>query len=252
MKTIALLAATTALVSLVHAADEPKPYAGLLTKDTPVRAEIGMVEPPQGIDQYIVKVGQAARKDPAWFQEYTKANNGGGLLPYHEKIGLTKEEYDDYVKLWDKREFKALQPVVLLLREASSGWTISASGAAGVLTTLRYDAKNDVFKSPNGDLKRAADLKAEPQSILGSWEGKEWRFEEETALGKTRETIAIGKYTDKPFGLIVYRAQEVSAQGTPLLDKSMVVRIPLGAKAPAATSSTDKPAPAKPAPTKKK
>lgn len=244
MKPIALFAALTAVVSLAHAADEPKPFAGLLAKDTPVRGEIGMVQPPKEIEKYIAKVEQAARKDVAWFQEYSKTNRNGAPLPYHEKLGLTKEEYDEYLKLWQKREFKAMQPVMLQLRESAGSWSISATGAAGALTTLRYDAKQDIFKSANGNLKRIDDIQANAESILGAWNGQEWKYEEETGLGKTKENFAIGKFADKPFGLIVYRAQEVSSQGTLLLDKSLVVRFPLGAKASATPASA--PAPVKP------
>jgi hypothetical protein len=80
----------------------------------------------------------------------------------------------------------------------------------------------------------------------------EWKFEEETGLGKTKENFALGQFADKKYGLIVYRAQELSSEGKRVLDKSMVIRFPLGksgqAKEPAPTAvkpavkSTAKPA----------
>ena len=61
-----------------------------------------------------------------------------------------------------------------------------------MLSTLRYNPKEDVFRSPNGDLKRSDNIKTEPASILGEWSGLEWDFEEESELAKTKEKIALG------------------------------------------------------------
>jgi hypothetical protein len=244
-----------ASTGFLHAAEVPKVFAGLFEQGTPVRAQIGVVLPPPEIDQYIGKVEKAARKDPKWFREYSGSSKPGAPLPYDERLGLTKEEYEEYLKLWNKREFKGIEDVVLTLRQgAGDTWTISSTGGASNLTTLRYSAKNDAFRSPNGDLKRIKDIAADSSSILGEWTGFEWKFEEETGLGKVKENFALGRFADKKFGLIVYRAQEISSEGNKLLDKSLVIRFPLGksgAAKPAPTEATKPASPAKPQPKKK-
>ena len=218
------------LISVLQAAEVPKVFSGLLELDVPVRAQNGIVVPPAEIDKYVAKVEKAASKDPDWFTEYSAKAKPGEPLPYNEKLGITTEEYEDYLKLWAKREFKPVTDDLMLMLRKSSGdtWTVTATGAASAISTLRYDPKKDVFRSPNGEMKRLEDVKADAESTLGSWTGAEWRFEEETSLGKTKENIAIGKYTDKPYGLIIYRVQEVSSEGTRLIDKSMVLRFALG------------------------
>ena len=135
---------------------------------------------------------------------------------------------------------------MLLLRQSHGGtWSIACTGGASSLSTLRYIGQDDVFRSPNGDLKRIDDIKADPASILGEWSGHEWKFEEETGLGKTKENVALGRFADNKYGLIVYRVQELSTEGTRLLDKSLVVRFPLGktaqTSAPQDTKATKKP-----------
>lgn len=218
-----------ALVTAASAAEVPKVFSGLLDKDVPVRGQIGVVIPPPTIDKYVAKVETAARKNVKWFREFSENAKPGAPLPYHENLGLTKEEYDDYLKLWGQREFKSIEEVMLLLREGSSGtWAFTATGGASSLSTLRYDPKADVFRSPNGDLKRIEDIKADPESILGAWTGAEWKFEEETSLGKTKENIAIGRLAGDKYGLVIYRVQEVSSEGTRLIDKSLVIRFALG------------------------
>ncbi len=220
------------LVASLSAAEVPKVFAGLFEQDVSVKGQIGVVLPPPEIDKYVAKVEAAARKDPKWFREFSGSSKPGLPLPYDARLGLTQAEYAEYLNLWNQRKFKPMEDVMLLLRQTSGDtWSITSTGAAGLLSTLRYSAKTDVFRSPNGELKRIDDIKADATSILGEWTGMEWKFEEETSLGKTKENLALGRFADKKYGLIVYRAQEISSGGPPLLDKSLVVRFPLGKSA---------------------
>lgn len=217
------------LLSPAFAAEEiPEIFRGVFRKDTPIRAQIGMVLPPREIDKYVAKVEANARKDKEWFREYSSKAKPGVPLPYHERLGLTREEYDAYLELWNQREFKPSEEVMLLLRQGSGdSWALTATGKASTLSTLRYHPENDAFRSPNGTLQRIADIDADPSSILGKWSGREWKFEEATSLGKTKENFALGQFADGEHGLIVYRLQEMTAAGTRLLDKSLVIRFPL-------------------------
>jgi hypothetical protein len=242
MKILAPLIAVS-LVASLSAAEAPKIFAGLFEQDIPVKGQVGMVIPPKEIDKYIAKVEASARKDPKWFREFSGQAKPGVPLPFDDRLGLTKEEYAEYLALWNKREFKPVEEVMLLLRQsAGNTWSLTATGEASNLSTLRYSAKDDVFRSPNGDLKRIDDIKAEPASILGEWNGCEWKFEEETGLGKTKENFALGRYSDNKYGIVVYRVQELSTEGTRLLDKSLVVRFALGKAGQAKDTKTAAPA----------
>ncbi len=194
-----------------------------------MRGEVGIVLPPREIDRFVAKVEAAARLDPKWFKEFSAKAKPGVPLPYDPKLGLTQEEYDEYLALWGKREFKRKEEVLLQLRKSvGDNWIITATGPAACISTLRYNAATDVFSSPNGELKRIGDIKADPDSILGAWTGKEWKFEEESSLGKSKENIALGRLEATGHGLIVYRFQEVSSEGTTVVDRSVVVRFTPG------------------------
>ena len=217
------------LLTSIVSADLPKIFEGLLQEDIPVKAEIGIMVPPPEIEKYIAKVESAAQKNKEWFEEYSEESKPGVPLPFHQNLGLTREEYDDYLALWAKREFKSRENVILVLRKTfGDKWTITASGEAGAISTLRYDPEKDTLRSPSGTLKRIEDINADKDSILGAWTGKEWKFEENTGLGLIKENFALGKFSDKPFGLIIYRAPETPTDGRPLLDKSLVLRFALG------------------------
>lgn len=234
------------LIPLAATAEVPKVFAGLLEEGVPTRGEVGIPVPPQEYHRYAAKIAEAARADPKWFLEFSGKAKPGVPLPYDPKLGLTQAEHAEYLKLWSQREFKRQEEVLLLLRKNSRGaWTITATGSAGAVSTLQYKPDTDTFTSPNGELKRIADVKADPDTILGAWTGKEWKFQDESTLGKSKENVALGKLEKTGHGLIVYRFQEVTSEGTPVVDRSVVIRFMPGkggqAKAPA-TKPTGKPA----------
>lgn len=212
-------------------AEVPKPIA-YLPEGELVKAATTVVVPPAELDKYLAMVEKAAQKDPEWFAEHSKKAAPGVPLPYDPKLGLTEEQYKTYLELWSKREFKPVDPVVVQLKQESDGrWTINAAmpgQGSTPISTLKYDPEDDVFVSPNGTLVRLEDVEADKDSILGKWSGHEWRFQEENALGKTKENFAIGKTGDGEYGLLIYRMQEVSAEGTRLYDKSLVIRFQMG------------------------
>ncbi|WP_052574015.1 hypothetical protein [Haloferula sp. BvORR071] len=232
MKKFALLP-IAALVSTatLHAQQVPKCFEGLLKPGVPVKAEVVVPTPPPELNKYVAKVEAAARKNPDWFIEYSKTGKKGVPLPYDERLGLTKEEYDEYLKLWAKRELRPTEGVTLLLRSEPEGrWALGSSGSVlPTLVTLKYDSKEDAFSSPNGTLKRIDDVAADVNSTLGAWTGAEWRYLAETTLASTKENVAVGKTGDGKYGLLIYSFQEISAQGSPLGERKFVIRFPLGA-----------------------
>jgi hypothetical protein len=225
MKVFSLLLLLTATLT----AEVPEIFKGFFEEEVPVKANIGMVMPPVDIEKFIGKVETAARKNPEWFKEYSTSAQPGVPLPYHVNLGLTKEEYDEYIALWAKREFKPQEEVVFILRKTiGNNWTLTATGGAGVISTLRYDPEKDTFRSPSGTLTRLDDIKADDKSILGAWAGKEWRYQETGILGSVKQNFALGKFDKGNYGLVIFREQEVSTEGTRLLDRSLVVRFTLG------------------------
>ncbi|MGJ8725447.1 MAG: hypothetical protein ACSHYB_12890 [Roseibacillus sp.] len=225
MKTFLLL---SLLFTLSTSAQEKAPavFADYLVPDVAVKGEIVAVVPPEEIEKYIAKVDEVRKTDPEWFEEYSKNAKPGIPLPYDEKLGLSKTEYEEYLKLWDKREMKPLPQGELIVRLEKAGerWRIRVTGQGSDITTMFYDPKADTYTTTSGTLNRIEDIKADKRSILGEWTGKEWKMEANDGFGITKENLAIGKLSDGSYGLLVYRIQEVSEKGRRLFDKSMVIR----------------------------
>lgn len=205
----------------------PSPFSSYMVAGKNYKGEIVVVLPPKEIQVYIDKVKENAKKDPTWFKEYSAKAKPGVPLPFHEKLGLSTKEYQKYRELWDKREFKALQKVGLRLEPVGDKWRVLVTGEGARVSLLRYDKEKNVMVSPNGVLKRIEDIDAASDTILGAWKGAEWKFEEETGLGKTKENFAVGKTADAKHGFLVYRLQDITSTNRVMHDRSMVIRFEL-------------------------
>lgn len=223
---IACVALALGMQGALMGAEVPEIFKPYFEVGKPVRAEIVEVAPPKEFGAFIQKLSEAAQKDPEWFQEHSKKTPAGSPIPnYDAKLGMTEDEYKNFVKLWEQRKVTQVAEVALMLEnEEGNVWKVNATGPASNLTLLRYHADTDTFKSTNGELKRIADIEAPAHSLFGEWKGKEWRYLDESSLGKVKENVALGMTADKKFGMLVYRLQEVTASGKPLFDKSMVIR----------------------------
>ena len=133
-------------------AQAPKIFSGLFEKDTPVKGQIGIVIPPQEIDKYVAKVEKAARQDPKWFREFSAQAKPGAPLPWNEKLGLTKEEYDAYLKLWSQREFKPMEDVLLQLRENTQARGLSAPPVVPALSPPSATSPRKISSTPRTGL----------------------------------------------------------------------------------------------------
>lgn len=219
-------AAAWALSLAPVAADSevPEILGTYFDKEKTVAGEVGAIMPPEEINKYIAKVQAAATANPEWYAEFSREAKPGIPLPWHQNLGLSKEEYEDYLKLWDQRQFKTRQQVVIRLEEPKPGeWMIRVSGVGMTISLLRFNPETGNFKSPNGELKRIDDINAEERSILGAWAGQEWRYENKSEFISTRENLALGTYKDGKHCLLIYRLQE-STSGRRLADKSLVIR----------------------------
>lgn len=222
---ITCLALVFGMQCALMGAEVPELFKPYFEENKPVRAEIVTVTPPKEFEGFIQKLGEAAQKDPEWFKEHSKKTPAGSPIPlYDAKLGMTEDEYKNYVKLWDQRKVTQIAEVALMLEKDDDGWKINATGPASNLTLLRYNPEADTFTSTNGELKRIEDIEAPAHSLFGEWKGQEWRYLNEGNLGKVKENVALGLTGDKKYGMLVYRLQEVTASGRPLLDNSMVIR----------------------------
>jgi len=225
---IAAGALSLAVLSSVSAQDKaPEILAEYFIPNEIAKGAVVAIVPPDEIQTYINKVKEASEKNKEWFAEYSAKATPGIPLPFHENLGLTKEEYAQYLELWEQRDFKVVQEVAVRLEKLGDQWMVRVSGVGAKISLLRFDPATGNFKSPNGAMERIDDIKANPASILRGWTGKEWKYEKKGTLGVTKENFAVGKTEDKKYGLLVYRLQDIGVNGRSLYDQSALIRFAL-------------------------
>lgn len=224
----ASLALTTLLTLTLTAFSAPKVLTQYFPVNKFVKGSEGMVFPPEEIQKYVKIVEKAALADTEWFKTYSAQFSLGIPLPYHEKMGLSQSEYNEYMKLWNEREFVERQPMALKLEKAADGdWMIRTTGPGYAISTLRFNEEKNEFSSPNGKFKQVEDIHAVPLELLGAWTGQEWVHESETTISKTTENIAIGRINNENLGYLIYRIVESSSAGRVLYDNSLLIKFPI-------------------------
>lgn len=210
----------------VGQADVPEPLQPYLKANEVYLAERIVVQLPEGIEPFKKLFLEAARKDPDWWAKFSAEAPPSSPLPYHEKLGLTAEQYQEYLDLWEERETKVVEKMPLRLELRDGDWRIFVGGSGGTpISLLRYDEESDTFQSTNGKLTRLEDIDVGADNLLGAWEGAEWRFSEKTPLGYTKENLAVGKFDEGDYGLLIYRLQDITSTGNVMIDQSVVMRL---------------------------
>ncbi len=216
------------LAGMASAGEPPKVLSDYIDKDVIVKGEVVKMDFPKEFFKFKELLEKAEAKDPKWFQEHLAKSGPDNPIPaYDAKLGMTQAEYDNYLKLWEKRGYKRIEDgqVELMLQEQAPGeWVVNVSGKGMPVSLIKYVEKTDTFKSFNGEMKRIADIDMKPTSVYKEWKGHEWRYFNEGPLVKTKENFAIGRTGDKRYGILIYSLQEVSVQGQILADDLLMIR----------------------------
>jgi len=208
----------------------PEALSGVLAKDNAIKVQAISVVHDKNFAAALAVFDQAALKNPEVAKEMTAKLRDGYPLPFEPKLGVSKEDYDKYLALWDKRRVEPIGEGMLRLEENNNGtWRFRGIGVAEALSLLEYDPASDQWKTSNGVLKRIKDIDQGKQAILGEWKGREWSFEEKSSLGTTKENVAIGKSGDGKHAYVIWRLIDISPEGRLIADNGVILRFGLAA-----------------------
>lgn len=126
------------------------------------------------------RMNEAIQRDPDWFQEYLRKHADERPLPYHEKFGLTKQEYFRFFEIFEKtRRFVAVRKGRITVTSKGNG-RFRLDGARSIpwLGNIVIDLKKLAAEIP-GHAPLAG--KAHQDGLLepvGKVEGFVWKSEE--------------------------------------------------------------------------
>ncbi len=231
MKNI-LLAALLLVPSAAFAATEaPATINGYLPTDTFVKGANVKVDFGENFQNAAKPVQEAVSKaSKELIAEIQKNAKPDEPLPFDERLGISKEAYDNYIKAWESRTLKPVEEVAARLEPIGDNkWkmlAISVSNQAPLpLHNLVYDAAKDIWTTPNGDLVRKEDVKFGKNNLFGEWSGPQWVYEDKSSLGTVIENFALGKSPQGKDIFLVYRLVELASNNQPVFQNMYVIRI---------------------------
>ena len=222
-----LVASTTMVAQAQKSVNRLTDY---LDVNKPVDAQFIQVTPHESMEKYAALILKAKAKDPEWFIEHEKKGEAGTPLIFDEKL-MTKEEYADYLKSWDKRKITPVRgqnglPAKLkieLTKESNDVYRIYVSGGVVPFSALEYKPKTDSWISLFGELTSIDPINAPKNSSLRAWKGFEWKSEKIDGSVLSKQNVAIGRSADKKYGYLIYRFQQI-ANGKLMANQSYFMR----------------------------
>jgi hypothetical protein len=177
-----------------------------------VRADIMDVHPSARMEALAAKFNAAARADPNGFLRRIQDAGAGQPLPYDPALGLTKAEYDEFLR--DSKELRLEKVGESTLRFASVGdsrFRVVAGDALPQLSDVIIDLKRDAIDTPYGLCSDRSDIVASPeQTVTGQWDGIQWHFEQgDATTTATSVSFAIGRLVVSRRGILYYNAKRV-------------------------------------------
>ncbi|WP_054948783.1 hypothetical protein [Numidum massiliense] len=129
------------------------------------------------MDKITKKFEASVAKDPQWFNDYMKKHHPNPL-PYHKNFGITKEEYEQILKLDELSTLNQTGKGKITVKKSANQIVIKGTDT-GLIDNIAIDLKKDTVKTDLGELERGKDLKASPdQKITGPWNAFYWKLED--------------------------------------------------------------------------
>ncbi len=148
-------------------------------------ADIYKIGPNRKATEYKRIMRDSIKSKIEWFKEFSKGVAPGDDLPYHENLGVTKEQYDDFLKLQHEDEFYLRGRAKFFVKPDSSNTSckFKSEGVIVGVNYLRIDYETGLIhiespNSPKATLPITAILQPnEEQKFMGSkYSGYSWEY----------------------------------------------------------------------------
>jgi hypothetical protein len=202
---VAFLALTSA--SDARAEDSQAVIATLLPRD----GVVDVMEPgfPKRLEELAKKLQAAVAKDPGWFQSHAATAKPGEPLRYHEKLGLTKAEYEEFLALTKKGGMKKVGTGKIAVQKNGDRVILLFGRAFPKMEKVEIDLKNGSASTPAGLASDREQITAsQDQNATGPWDGIQWKSKEDP--GRPTFSLALGKLRASERGILYYRVKSAT------------------------------------------
>lgn len=207
-----------------------KDWKQFISTGTKIQGDVMQVRASDEIEKLATKMKEAMKKNPEWAIEFMSSAPEGQPLPYNEKMGLTKKEYERLLELSQTQGAVSMQKTgaVDFTFEPLSDGRIKIVSSNSLLNNIVISTDKVVTSA--GDLTDAKEINnQDPNAITGAWKGVKWSKESVNEKTMTGESIqfCIGKLEGKNQGIIYYDGKILKGTTAPPAQFSQIVFFPL-------------------------
>lgn len=171
-----------------------------------------VVVPPR-LEELNNKILSAVSQDLGWWLNHLRNAPPGEVLPYDARLGLSKEEFDEYQTL--SMTLRKVTTAKIRIERDGSRIMFDGDEILGDLKDVELDIETGSVRTPFGEASKRYDVTAsDGQRITGPWDGISWNLRpglESTAeSGQVEIVFAIGRLAENARGILYYRVKAPS------------------------------------------
>lgn len=200
--------------SAVAAAGESKPAPLFslsdVVPDGGSRLEFMKIKLSDRANELGLKLQAAAAANREWFLEQVKRAQPGKPLDYDPRLGLTKEEYAEYLQEADKRQLVSTGVIAkCTFRRDGDVVSLDIPGDKSPLHDLRLNVVSGVLSTSVGNMGTGIWSSSEDaKGALGAFDECKWRYEKTDAAMDNVRVMTLGIFRLKPSGRVLWRLQD--------------------------------------------
>lgn len=204
-----------------------------LIPDSSVTAEVLTPDYSQRVQEISRRLINAAQADPVFFQNWI-ARHPSGPLPWHPKLGVTKPEFDLYMREGTRAKFEVRTRVRLTFQRVANArrWTLRGWGLLTPIDGLTIDLDRGIAVSarwgalPFTGIARPTDPGVQlPWSWYGVWKDSHVVGDPRNSGQALTSSLHIGPLGDGRMVGLYWTSRRLN-RGRQLADEFLLVRFP--------------------------
>lgn len=172
--------------------------------------EIMKIAPSKRGAELETKIQKAVAKRRDWFLDYVKETKPGEPMAYHKNLGVTRDEYHEYLREAKQRKLSSTGEF-LPCKFIHDGkiLRLDVGSDTSALSKIRLDLSDNRLRASTGDIGLPEWDSNDRQDIpIGPWEGYIWRFEASSVDQFKIRIVALSIYRLRNSGKILWHFKD--------------------------------------------
>lgn len=186
------------------------------------------------MNDIMIRFKSSVEKNKQWFNDYVKKySKTGEVLPWDEKFGISKEEYDVIISSEEKMHLiEKNKTTISIVKENDGKLTLKLNQDLSYISGIKIDTVNNCIIIDDEVFEYSNEIEAsDGQKVTGPWSGGSWKlvFEELKDINNIDNnktygsiTISVGQL-EKTNQIIVYYKEGVIHQGYSYKGEEIIV-----------------------------